>query len=63
MHTKSTDSQLGLSYGAMTLLFSLLAIAMYFLADEKGLKVVWLLIFIGSSIHGFTSIKATLAKE
>jgi len=47
----------------MTLLFSLLAIAMYFLADEKGLKVVWLLIFIGSSIHGFTSIKATLAKE
>ena len=39
MQTKPNTPQLGLSYGAMTLLFSLLALAMFFLADERGLDV------------------------
>ena len=34
-----------------------------FLADETGLKAVWLIICIGSSFHALTSIKATLARE
>jgi NADH:ubiquinone oxidoreductase subunit 6 (subunit J) len=63
MQTKPNEPLLGLSYGAMTLLFSLMAMAMYFLADEKGLKAVWLLIYIGASFHGITSIKAMLAED
>ena len=63
MQTKPNTPQLGLSYGAMTLLFSLLALAMFFLADETGLKAVWLIICIGSSFHALTSIKATLTRE
>ena len=63
MQTKPNTPQLGLSYGAMTLLFSFLALAMYFLADERGLKAVWLLIYIGASFHGFTSIKETLLEN
>lgn len=52
MHTKPNIPQLGLSYGTMTLLCSLLALAMCFLADEKGLKAVWLLFYIGTSFLG-----------
>ncbi len=63
MHTKPNVPQLGLSYGGMTLLFSLLALDMRFLADEKGLKAVWLLIYIGASFHGFTSIKGILLED
>lgn len=63
MQTKPNAHQLGLSYGAMTLLFSLLALAMCFLADERGLKAVWLLIYIGSIFHGLISIKGTLLEE
>ena len=63
MQTKSTQSQLGLSYGVMVLVFSFLATAMCFLTDDTSLKIVWLLISAGSTAHGFSIVKANLAGQ